>query len=159
MGVEVTMNPIRQCKRWKECPLCRAGVLGIINHTAELHKRRKELQEKGNGQMPLKKPDVTASDGGVPKRTREGDEWVLYPTLMEYLAEDRYEDGSARRTATLLIFFDQGDWKGCLNDRDTDRVAFVTATCPTALLAVLEDKLTSSSIEWRASQGGSRKRK
>lgn len=154
------MNVIRQCKRWKDCPLCRSGVVGIVNHTQELHRRRMELGRKGNETMPLKKPDPVAADGGVPQRARKGDEWVLYPTLMEYLAEDRYEDGSPRRTATLLIFFDQGEWKGCLNDRDTDRVAFVTATCPTAILVVLEDKLASSSIEWRAAKRpGQAKRK
>lgn len=106
--------------------------------------------------MGIRKPEVVKDAEHVFKRDRSSDDWLLYPTLMEYLTEDRYEDGSARRTATLTLFADAGQIKCSLNDRDVDRVAFVTAATIEGCLGVLETKLKESSIEWRVNQGSGR---
>lgn len=152
------MRVIRQCRQWASCPLCLRGEVGILNHTQELNRRHYELMEKEYERMGLKKPVVAAADGGVPDRAQRGDDWVLYPALMEFLATDSYEDGTPRRTATLTVFTDGGLIKASVNDRDNDGVAFVTSESIAALLVVLEDKLKASSLDWRYKQGGKRRR-
>lgn len=152
------MKVIRQCKRWRSCPLCLSGQIGVINHQAELNSRYFELRRKESETVPIKKPDSPAPDGGVSRSTREGDDWVLYPTLMEYLTEDRYEDGSSRRTSTVTLFAQDGQVKGCVNDRDNDCSAFFSAASIESLLAVIESKLKESSADWRRNQGGSKRR-
>lgn len=109
--------------------------------------------------MGLKKPERASLDASVSGGARIGDDWILYPSLMEFLAEDRYEDGSPRRTATLTIFTDAGGIKASINDRDNDGVAFVTSESIAALLVVIEGKLQASSLEWKYSQGRGPKRK
>lgn len=152
-------TPVRQCRRWKLCPMCLAGERFPWNHTAELNRRFYANQERERS-MPLKKPDLPQADNGAPVRAREGDSWVLYPTIMEYLTEDSWDDRTARVTSTLSVFFHEGTLRLSINDRALDRVAFVTATGIEELLAVLEAKLKESSLDWRKSSpkpGGKRR--
>lgn len=73
----------------------------------------------------------------------------MYPSLMGYLACDRFDDGSPRQTATLLMFFEQGGLKMCLNDRHLSRSAFVTAATFCEVMDKLELGLTNDTLEWR----------
>lgn len=153
------MRNSRQCKRWRLCPLCDSGVRGITNHQQELNRRYFELRSKERDEMGIRKPDVVKDAERVFGRDRSSDDWLLYPTLMEYLSEDRYEDGTPRRTSTLAVFVQDGQVKCSLNDRDLDRVAFVSAETVEGCMAVLEAKLKESSIEWRDSKGNSQRKK
>jgi len=153
------MRYLRQCKRWALCPLCTSGVTGITNHQAELNRIYFELRSRSNDEMGIKRPDPVAGDARAVGLGKSTDDWILYPTLMEYLTASSYEDGSARRPATLTVFCDQGQVKASVNDRDLDRVAFCTAETIEGLLVLLEDKLKTSSIEWRPSQGKPQRRK
>lgn len=147
----------RMCKAYKRCRLCIAGDVGS-DHWKRLFRPRAQdiICIRGRYDMPIKKPQPTQATGGVPGGARTGDDWVLYPTLMEFLSEDRYDDGSPRRTATVTLFADAGTVKGSLNDRDLDRVAFVSAESLAALLVILEAKLSESSLDWRDNQGKGR---
>lgn len=149
----------RQCKEWRFCPLCEAGILGIVNHKAELHRRAVELKEKGDESMGIERPAVAPGSQGANGTARHGDDWVLYPALLEFLTETRYTDGSSRRTGTITVFSDGGQVKASLNDRDLDRVAFVSATSLAGLLVILEEKLATSSADWRSPQPSGRRRK
>lgn len=150
------MKVSRHCRRWRDCPLCLRGVdsNGHLEHYCELYRRARKRED--DERMGLKKPTDVEVAGAVPQRARSGDDWILYPTLMEFLTEDRWEDGSPRRTATITLFADAGAVKASLNDRHFDRVAFVTSESIAALLVVLEDKLKASSLDFRPSQGGGR---
>lgn len=73
-----------------------------------------------------------------------------YPSLWEWLADARWDDGSPRTTATLLLFVEEGRWKLCLHDRDASRTAFLSGETPEAALRSLEAALASEGLEWRA---------
>jgi hypothetical protein len=85
----------------------------------------------------------------------------LYPRLHEHLVEITYDDGDARQTSTLLLVAEGGRFKGCLNDRDQSRSAWVSAETVNDVLAALELGLLNGSLDWRAKQaewkGGKRK--
>lgn len=82
-----------------------------------------------------------------------------HPALWEYLTVDRFDDGTARETATLLLFVEDGLVKGCLNDRAGARSCWVSATSMGGLLGLLEEALQSDQAEWRVKrEGGPKKR-
>lgn len=79
-----------------------------------------------------------------------GREWAKrHPALQEYLTETKYPDGGERKTSTLMLFVDAGEWKGCLRDRDTSRTLWVTAGSLPELLTTLEATLASGGGDWR----------
>lgn len=85
---------------------------------------------------------------------------TLWPTLVDYLTQEAWEDGSVRQTSTLLLFREEGCWKACLNDRAMERTAWCSGRSPEGLLQGLEDSLLTGSAEWRKkSVAGSGKRK
>lgn len=78
-------------------------------------------------------------------------EWCeAYPLLWEHLVETRWEDGSTRETSTLLLFAEDGRWKGCLNDRAEARSVFLAALTPEGVFEALEAGLRSEGLDWRA---------
>lgn len=76
----------------------------------------------------------------------------LFPLIVEYLAADRWDDGTPRERSTLLMFVDGLRWKVCLNDRALGRVAFVSGVDPEEVLSSLEEALAKDSLDWRAVQ-------
>lgn len=83
-----------------------------------------------------------------------------YPLLAAHLGDPVYDDGTPRLTSTLLIFAEQGLWKACLSCRDTEEVAFVSASNTRDLFLKLEDGLEADELDWREKkgQGGLRKK-
>lgn len=98
----------------------------------------------------MKRPEKTEVTGGEFATLFSDDEFVrVYTHLFHFLADTKWDDGGARETATLLLFFDAGRLKGALKDRAASRVAFVTADSVAGLLMTLERGLGEDSLEWR----------
>lgn len=72
-----------------------------------------------------------------------------YPAVWEYLSVSQYEDGTARRTSTLMLFVDASGVKVCLNDRDADLTCWITASSPGEALEALETALQAGRAEWQ----------
>jgi len=150
-------RPSRMCRRWRDCPLCMAGDKGPF-HTDRLNELYFRELERKRCEMGIKRPEPSDAVVVVPGGAQRGESWVLYPTLCEWLASDRYEDGTPRRTSTVTLFADGSGFKASLNDRDSDRVAFVSAAEIEGVLALLEAKLTESSLDWRKNGPGGGKK-
>lgn len=69
--------------------------------------------------------------------------------LVAHLIETEWDDGEARQTSTLLLFAEEGRWKGMINDRDAGAVAFVSGDCLRAVLASIEKGLDGGNLDWR----------
>lgn len=65
------------------------------------------------------------------------------------MAESVWEDGAPRKQGTITLFFSDGAWKVCLNDKDSSCVAFVTAGSPVGALEVAEAALCQGALDWR----------
>ncbi len=107
--------------------------------------------------MALKKPSVAARtdsslNGGVCTFSS------LHPSLSEWMTAEVWEDSSKRRLPSLTIFSEDGLVKICVNDKATERVAFVSGPSLREALQSIEDGLTRDSLEWRRSKpvGGRR---
>jgi hypothetical protein len=100
--------------------------------------------------MPLKKPAVPSSGGGSSSSTvSTGTLLTLFPTLLEFLAQPTWEDGSPRALGTLIVFVDGSTWKACLKDKESRTVCFVSSLDLDDLFLAIETGLTGSSLDWR----------
>jgi len=81
--------------------------------------------------------------------------WSDYPAIHEYLTEATQEGGGHRQTATLLIFYEDGYWKVCLNDRQNGRSLWASAAGLLGALLALEEDLEAGGTGWRKSGGPS----
>jgi len=107
----------------------------------------------------LQKPVSVARDavGGVASPSCAFS--ASYCALVEFLGVSRWPDGTPRVPGTATLFADDGSWKLCLSDKDSQRIAFVTAGSPTEALERAEAGLRAGSLDWRAQrpQGGTRR--
>lgn len=78
------------------------------------------------------------------------DDAGLYPSLWEHLNCRRYPDGTARETSTIVIVAQDGRWKGCLSDKDNERVMWKAGDTLDALLTALEEAAAADDpSDWR----------
>lgn len=83
-----------------------------------------------------------------------------FPTLIEYLTQTVYPDGSKRETAALIIVADAGGWRGCLSDKDNQRSLWKAADSVLGLLMALEQAAAEDDPgAWRQQGGVSNKGK
>lgn len=80
-----------------------------------------------------------------------------HPELWSHLADEQYEDGSPRERSTLMVFVEDGLVKLCLNDRDQNRTAWISALTLQEAMGALEKGLAGGRLDWRVKrpQGGS----
>lgn len=101
---------------------------------------------------------MSRSVGGAPKAGKveyELSDWsVHYPQVYSHLVEEVWDDGGKRVTSTLLLLAEDGWIKGCLNDRDAKRTAWVAGRSVEAVLDAFEKKLTDGGMEWRMAPSG-----
>lgn len=113
--------------------------------------------------MAMKKPPGMTPGGPIDAgRASDASMGKSFPNLVEQLTEDRWEDGTAREVATLLVLCEDGAWKACLSDRAMQRKAWVSAQSFMGLLGALETGLEGEGLAWRKAvpwtpQGGKRK--
>lgn len=74
------------------------------------------------------------------------------PALHEFLTLCQLPDGTARTTATLLVFSEGGLWKACLCERDAGLNLWATAESLQGLWDELEARLTAPVVDWRPSR-------
>jgi len=72
-----------------------------------------------------------------------------YPTLLGYMTQNTWQDGSLRETATILLFSDGNSLKACLNDRANNRSAFVVQIRFEEILEALEEGLANQTLDWK----------
>jgi len=74
-----------------------------------------------------------------------------YPTLADFLSLQGIS-GTARKTGTLLVFFEDGKVKGCVNDRDGGFYAFSSSDSFAGLLRGVDSDLKAGKLDWRKSK-------
>jgi len=72
-----------------------------------------------------------------------------HPALFEFLTCSKHDDGSERKVSTITIFFDAGQFKAFLNDRDSGQSLCVVGPTLASLWIALEASLTSDDPHWR----------
>lgn len=140
------------------CGRCYENLRGRANHPGHLHCRRKRTSDGDGSRMGLRKP---VSNGGYPVGSAgdaPSDAAIMFPALFEMLTATAWEDGSPRTTSSLLLFFEDGWFKACVNDRAAGRTGWATGRSADAALASLEASIANDSVEWRKSQQAKNRR-
>jgi hypothetical protein len=70
------------------------------------------------------------------------------PVLHAFMTEVE-EDGKPRSPSSLVIFTEEGSWKGCLSEKDAGLQLWRTADSLQKLLAALEKALAGGNADWR----------
>lgn len=97
----------------------------------------------------LRKPATAGEVSALSATPDGGDFQVNYPALWEYLAYGQYPDGSARVTATLLVVYEDGLLKLCLNDRAAERSAWASSDEFYDLFEGMNKALAEGTVVWR----------
>lgn len=107
----------------------------------------------------LKRREKEATGAGQPPVAQDAAFVAAYPFLWEYLAATMWSDGSKRETSTLLLLVEEGVWKGCLHDRDSNASGWKSGDTLGGLLEALEAALALDRMDWRRKQqAGGRRR-
>lgn len=75
-----------------------------------------------------------------------------YPALHDFMTSDRWDKNTVRKTTTLFLFVDGGLLKACINDRDREETAFVSARTFKELFQAIEEGLQGDTLDWRVRQ-------
>lgn len=103
--------------------------------------------------MGLRKPSIPSSAGGDGGGSLE--ECGLskrYPTVVAFISESKWEDGSVRERGKVTLFVEDGMVKAALTDPALGAVAFVSGRSFTSLMEAMEKGLTNDRLEWRRSK-------
>lgn len=98
----------------------------------------------------MKKKDKKHGSGEI--RAADDDEFKeRYPELFEHLTATCFEGDRSqpRVTSTLLLFAQDGVWKGCLRDRADGTCCWCAAAGALAVLDILEAELRDGTAVWR----------
>lgn len=98
----------------------------------------------------MKRPD--AAEPVVGARGLVKDKHVMdgYPHLVQFLSDDRWDDGGTRTPGSLTLFIEEGIWKACLNDRDAQASLYVSGDTTSACMKSLESRLAGTTVpDWR----------
>lgn len=72
------------------------------------------------------------------------------PSLVAFLSDMTYSDGSTRKTGTLMLMTEDGVWKAWLHERELGVGAFLTGATPDSLMASIDAALGGDKVPWRA---------
>lgn len=97
----------------------------------------------------LKKPTDTKKVGAAASSFSDKEFEKEFPYLAAFLLQTQWADKTERLPGTITVFVQDGQMKLCVNDRDMNRSAFVTAPTWAMLIQITEDKLSDDSLEWR----------
>ncbi len=101
------------------------------------------------GESMLRKSDCARRDPATEVLLVGGDFAVLYPVLWQYLTQSRWEDGTERKTSSVTMFYDAGQLKGVLKDRETSHALWAAGDGPESLFGVMEALLNDPTAVWR----------
>jgi hypothetical protein len=101
----------------------------------------------------LKKKAVPPA-GSVPGAAIVAQGEGMFPAVTSMVVCESFPDGSPRATSSVTLFWHDGSLKACLNDKDADLTAWVSADTLEGLLEALEKGLQVDGLDWR--KGGRR---
>jgi hypothetical protein len=76
-----------------------------------------------------------------------------YPTLLEYMTTESWEDGGKREPSSLSVRIEGGEFLVSLNDKANKASVYTTAGSIQEALKLMEGALVSGKAPWRVWKG------
>lgn len=135
------------------CILCYQGRKGKAFHRGHAYHSRRACTRKVGVTVGMKKPEALTQPKllGVPAASDDV-AGKMIPSLVEWLTEVVWDDGSKRQTGTVMVLAEDGVFKAWLNDRAMNRSCWLSAESLEALLVRVEDTLACGKGEWRVNK-------
>lgn len=102
----------------------------------------------------LRKSDMDGRGGSGPRVLTDPGFGGDFPLLWSYLTQNKWEDGTPRLTASLLVFADDGVLKAMLRDREAGLCLWVAGATVWGLFEALEGSLGDPRADWRQDRKG-----
>lgn len=103
----------------------------------------------------------TKSSGSEGRPTVFVDEEMTaeYPNLVDFLREEKWDDGTSRRRGNVMFVIEGTLMKAWIHDKDGSRSAWVSGASFKDVLVAVEYALREGSLDWRPDkrEGGGRK--
>lgn len=96
-------------------------------------------------------------DGDAPAPVADKDFAREAQTVLDYMTQPAWPDGSKREKSSMIVFSEDGVFKVCLSDKETGYVLWASASTFWGLLEALEGRLTEGSPDWRKSRAGKKR--
>jgi len=141
-----------RCKRGKSdwCGHCYATLRGRASHPGSRSgKRPVRSMTEARSNMAMKRPTDNPKEKAGSKVVDEVLRGWL-PDLHEFLTENQWDDGKARKTGTMMILTQDGVWKAWIHDTDLRVSGWVSAESWESLLETVNRGFGENSISWKA---------
>lgn len=136
-----------RCEGW--CGLCYSNVRGRSNYKHHAGYRKcnpfKEVKQVAFELKPRLQPQGDEEAFATVDDPFEG----VCPALYAHLTHTVWPDGKKRLASTMIVFCEQGRWKACLNAKDEELTAWVSADSFAGLWEALEVGLQQDRLDWR----------
>ena len=109
----------------------------------------------------LQKQNRPVPQGSVPGTIVDVKFQKAYPTVWDYVVQSKWDDGTPRETGSIMIFVQDGCFKGMLRDKDAGCVLWVAAPSIFGVLEAMEAAVSSPTADWRMDRqaGGGKAKK
>lgn len=156
-------NPEREPTKWgrcgNTCPYCYENRTKRANHKHHKWYTNPPTPfvvtpwEFLNVQRPQQQAGAVGAEKPLP-----GAFLSDFPNVWAYLTDSKWDDGSKRERATILVIADGGVMKLWLGDKACKRSCWVTGESLEQAFTVLEEQLATSSCAWRPMDDSQRNR-
>jgi hypothetical protein len=109
--------------------------------------------------MALIRRDAKANAAGKGQAGQLPEELDLYPTLKDFLTLEKWSETEPRTTGSFSVFYQDGVVKVSLNDKDANKVAYVTLGAGDEMLSVIEEVLNDPNFRWSPGRDSFKKKK
>jgi len=142
---------------WKQCLQCVAGtcVYGAENRRGKRSNRGHRFYSAPRPwykvvtrEMSMKKPE-SAVRAASTEKPEICDLAIRWENLFEFLSDVTWDDGTKRVAGTLLLMYEDGQWKVMLNDKGLQRVAFVSGKTMEEVLDKADLNVRDDTLDWR----------
>lgn len=106
----------------------------------------------------MKRPDTKTAGANASGIQSIDDKWMKrYPTILQFLCDDKYDDGGAREVSALSVSIREGDILLALNDKDLKQSVYTQAHSFEEGMKLMEEALRDGKAQWRPWKAGKRK--
>jgi hypothetical protein len=145
------------CELWGQAPGCSGNRLLAIGPKKDLFRHPVYTPEALIMGVLDKIMSGTAKPG-VPVAMADEDFRKRYPGLVELMTASTYPDGSSRLPSAIVLFYEDGLFKGSVSDKSSESALWATGASLSAFLKTLEARVGEERPDWRRT-AASRKRK